>query len=213
MTEAQSFKMDRFEFIKRGPTLLPVAARIWIALFVILAYANLLLFKGMFSYQLSGLGIVIGVFAAGILYWETVITSGDAIALQHQIAKGGNSRNLSAKEMCTVVGLFLLGFLMFIILTTSTLATAKILRPPTGNFIMKFLTWSFAASFAPPLGGYIAIKSIRTSFHKVNVRTGRQTDNEKNVSLKEGLRKLALITILAAGLIQYAAIIFSSIGS
>ena len=212
MTEAQSFKMDRFEFIKRGPTLLPVAARVWIAVFVILAYVNFLLFKGKFSYQLSGLGIVIGVFAAGLLYWETVITSGDAMALQHQIAKGGSSRSLSSKEMWTVVFLSFLGFVVFIALVILTLVTAKTLRPPTGSFIMKFSTWSFVASFAPPLAGYIAIKSIKISFYKINTRMGRHTDNEKTLILKEGLRKLALITILVAGFIQYASIMFSNIG-
>ena len=117
MSMIRMFSRGSF-LIKEGPELLSVKARLWLASFGVALAASVHIFKSSTYYQATALGTLLGIFGAGVLYWETIIGDEEASGIHHQISREGNSRKLSESELKSMLWYFQICSLEFIIFTT-----------------------------------------------------------------------------------------------
>jgi hypothetical protein len=64
-------------------------------------------------HRLAAWGIVLGVFGAGVLYWETAATDPNLQSVSYEIARAGSSTKFSVGESAWVTALCHAGFVMF----------------------------------------------------------------------------------------------------
>ena len=100
--------------IDRNPEFLPVVARLWlIANSAVIVWVVLLSKSGGLK-KLSACGLVIDVFGAGLLYWETVADNQALRSVRYEVARSAQRNTLSASELGFIILYANMGFLLFL---------------------------------------------------------------------------------------------------
>ena len=193
--------------IKEGPELLPIKARFWIVPFGLAALISMYLFKSNTFYQLTAFGILLSMFGAGVLYWETVVNDEEAIGVYHQIAKEGGSRSLTESEQKSVLWFFQAGALEFILILVLFIYEIRHGKSFSLVKTVQIPIILFLASFGPMIGVYAMLKFMRISNYNNSMRMQNLTDKEKVVLVRVYLRRFGFKALFVSGLLQYLGIL------
>ncbi len=192
--------------VKEGPELLPKKARFWILSFALAMGLSIYLFRNSTYYQTTVLGVLLSMFGAGVLYWETVISDEEANGVYHEITREGSSRNLSESEQKSVLWFFLAGGLELILLIVLFTYEARHGKSFTLIKKIQILISLLVPSFGPMTALYAMLKFIKSSNNKNLTRMKNQTKEERVVLVRTYLRRFGFKTLFAAGILQYIGI-------
>jgi hypothetical protein len=196
------------KWINRDPNFLPVEARGYAA-FHITAISLIFMFKIGIVQTLAACGIVLGVFGAGVLYWETVATDQNLQSVSHELARVGGSTKLSFGENASVIALCHLGLVLFVLYSSLLVLIAKYnpnqLRLPAAVCIgLLFIFFAVAL-----ISTYGLIKTIRRLCSRWLERIRVSQGDTRKAQIKAILRLIGNASVILAGWAQLPAILIS----
>jgi hypothetical protein len=162
------------------PKISPVPVRASLALLAIAisAIAECHLCFGLsFVRCLGALGIVLGVFTAGIRHWQSVASDQDLKRFGNDIFKMGNSTKLSITDIAAVIALAHLSFTMAYLISGAIVLMAKYhpdqMKLPV--WLALVVVWIVYFPSAPILS-YVSAKTGRCLCSRWRIRLQRDTE-------------------------------------
>jgi hypothetical protein len=189
--------------INRDPNIFPFSLRrdVVIALVCIAAIFLELIGKSGFLHVVAACGIVVGIFGARMLYWETVATNEELKSVGNQIAGAGISTTLSSSERTQVAALFTFGLVIFFLFLFAFPITKYHELHTAALFTGGLFLWCFF----PPVGMYLLIKLIRRRCNRWLKSFAASEDDARKVEIKRILRATGFISLLVSGIMQLPA--------
>jgi hypothetical protein len=180
--------------IKRDPNLLPVKARTFLAItFVAIS----------FIYLLQACGTVLGIFGAGVLYWETVAEPQELQSIYIETARVGASTKLSLGPIVGVIVFALLGFWMAWLQGAVIVLSTKQNPNQVGLYTALRVLAVFIVYALPAVGAYGWEKWM----HRFCKRWAERfrASQDMTADIKRFLRLIGFRSLFFAGLAQLPA--------
>ena len=193
--------------IKEGPELLPVKARFWMASFGVTLAISTYIFKSNLYYEVTAFGILLGVFGAGVLYWETIISGEETNGIYHQIVREGDSKKLSDSELKSMLWYLQICSLEFVLFMTLFVYKLRHVAAISLNRTIHTSVLLTIASFAPIVLAYALTKFIRVSCNNNAFKMKNAIEEERINLVKTFLRRFGFKTLFVAGALQYVGIL------
>jgi hypothetical protein len=200
-----------FNSINRDPNLLPFKARTYIASHCVLI-ALIIIWTTGFLHKLSACGIVLAVFGAGVLYWETVAEEQDLKSVGHGIAWYRITK-LSNEEIFWITALCHLAFVLFYFYSGLLVSIARYDPNHLKLPIVLCIGILFIFFTSVILLAYVSNKMKRRLCNRWFERLERlrvsQKDAEWMAEIRHLLRLIGFASLWLAGIAQLPATLFS----
>jgi hypothetical protein len=194
--------------INRDPNLFPVTLRrdIAITLVVTSAISFWLIAKIGFLRVLNADGVILGIFGARLLYWETVATKEELESIGNQIAGAGSSTNLSFGEYTHITALSQFGLLVFGFATIGILVIARF-KGTLGLHTALIIGFLFLWCQFPAFGMGLLIKLTRRWCNGWLRRFPASLGEARKDEIKRVLRASGFISLFVSGVMQLLALL------
>jgi hypothetical protein len=196
--------------IKRDPNLLPVKARVFLAItFMAITFIYVLAPRYIgFAGTLQACGTVLGIFGAGVLYWETVAEPQELHSIYNDTARMGASTKLSLGPIVGVIVFALLGFWMAWLQGAVIVLSAKHNPNQVGLYTALRVLAVFIFYALPAIGAYGAEKWMHRFCKHWAERFRASPD--MTAEIKRFLRLIGFRSLFFAGIAQLPATFVSS---
>jgi hypothetical protein len=164
-------------------------------------------------HKIAAYGLVLGIFGAGILYWETVVSDQDLEIVAKGIALYRDTK-LSLGEIVQIIVWYKVAFGMLFMIVASIVLTHKF-QPNALKLPYALSIGIFFCSFtAFPLFYYLLLKMLRRVnsrwFERLESLRLSQNYVTRNDEIKRILRVIGFATLWLAGVAQLPATIYSA---
>ena len=196
--------------INRDPNLLPVNARAFCA-FTLAVIGMIYLIAPHyigFARTLEACGTVLGVFGAGVLYWETVAEVQELQSVYNETARMGSSTKLSLGEIVRVIVFAGLGFIMAYLQAGAIALSARHNPNQVELYTALRVVPVFIIYALPALGVYGGAKWVRRFCSRWAERF--QASQDRTAEIKRYLRLIGFRSLFFAGLAQLPATFVSA---
>jgi hypothetical protein len=191
--------------INRDPNLPPVKARVWCAItFAAISVIYLITLQHLgLAVALQACGIVVGIFGADVLYWETVADVQELRGIYNETARMGASMKLSLGAIVGVIVFALLGFWMAWLQGAVIVLSAKHNPNQVGLYTALRVLVVFIFYALPAVGAYGGEKWMHRFCNRWAERFRASPD--MTAEIKRFLRLIGFRSLFFAGLAQLPA--------
>jgi hypothetical protein len=196
--------------INRDPNLLPVNARAFCA-FTVMVMCMIYMLAPQhigFARTLEACGIVLGVFGAGVLYWETVAEVQELQSVYKETAHMGSSTKLSLGQIVSVIVIVGLGFIIAYLQAGAIALSARHNPNQAELYTALRVVPVFIIYAIPALGFYGGTKWVRRFCSRWAERF--QASQDMTAEIKRYLRLIGFRSLFFAGLAQLPATLVSA---
>jgi hypothetical protein len=151
----------------------------------------------------------LGVFGAGVLYWETVASDQDLQSVGKEIARAGSSTKLTFWDCVSVITFAELGVVMFFLYSTYLVLLAKQNANQGGLHTALQLGVVAVVYACPAFFVYVQMKLTRRLCSRWRQRFWVSQKDAGKAEIKRILRLIGFASLYLAGMAQLPAILFS----
>jgi len=194
-----------YHFIRcnRDPNLLPIRVRSYVVGTVVLIFLILSLLSGDIWHKSAACGVILGIFGAGVLYWETVADDCALQSVNNEIART-SSRSLSFSEIITVIKFSHYGILLFFVSLFLLLLHFKSGDSSVSCTVQRIVI-SLFISILPALVYYLFMKMLRFSCSNWFQKFEATSQSVPTAQTKRLLRTIGFASLFVSGIMQLPA--------
>jgi hypothetical protein len=201
-------RLSRLVKVNRDPNILPPYARTFGA--AIFVSIGLIYIWGPgslgFRRTLAACGLVLGVFGAGVLYWETVAPVQELRTVHNDFARVGSTKKLSIGQIAGVIAFAGLGFVTAYLQAAVFVLSAKGNPNAVGWHTALRVGVVFLVYALAPLGTYGAAKWQRRFCNRWAERF--RVSQDPTAEIKRFLRLIGFRSLFFSGIAQLPATLF-----